>query len=104
MLLGAEAVGLTLRFSIGAAGSLPEVLLHFVRLGFQVLVGSASVVLLLSGGLRARPEDGRGGRPGEASGRPRAFFVAHLAALAAFAWMTAIVLEGGPGRCRRPSS
>ena len=95
VLLGAEAVGLTLRFSIGAAGSLPEVLLHFVRLGFQVLVGSASVVLLLSGGLRARPEDGRDGRPGEASGRPRAFFVAHLAALAAFAWMTAIVLEGG---------
>ena len=95
VLLGAEAVGLTLRFSIGAAGSLPEVLLHFVRLGFQVLVGAASVVLLLSGGRRARPEDGRDGRPGEASGRPWAFFVAHLAALAAFAWMTAVVLEGG---------
>ena len=95
-LLGAEVVGLTLRFSIGAAGSLPEMLLDFLRLGFQVLVGATSVVWLLSGGgLMMRTRDDRDGRLGEASGRPWAFFLAHLTALAGFAWMTALVLEGG---------
>ena len=89
-------VGLTLRFSIGAAGPLPEMLLDFLRLGFQVLVGATSVVWLLSGGgLMMRTRDDRDGRLGEASGRPWAFFLAHLTALAGFTGLTAIVLEGG---------
>ena len=92
-LLAAEVVGLTLRFDTqSAAGRLPELLLNLPRHVFEVLVVLASVALLVRG---------VGPRPAPARARARdvhrawPFAVAHLAALAAFTWLTAVVLEGG---------
>jgi exosortase E/protease (VPEID-CTERM system) len=96
-LLAAEAVGLTLRFSVGTATDpLPVWLLRMSKLGFQLLVGAASVVLLLTAGdVGVRTDVDRDSPTAKASHRPWPFLVAHFTALAGFAWLTAIVLEGG---------
>jgi exosortase E/protease (VPEID-CTERM system) len=95
-LLALEAAALTVRFGTGGLSGTPiDHLFYVLRLGFPIAVGAASVVLLLLAGAGSRGESGGVGSHVGAPHRPWPFVGAHLAALAAFAGMTALVLEGG---------
>jgi exosortase E/protease (VPEID-CTERM system) len=94
-LLVAEAIGLGLRFDgATAAGKLPELLIRLPGIAFQCLVVVASVVYLGRMGRAARAS-ALAALPREVSPLSWRAAVVHIGALAAFTWLTAVVLEGG---------
>ncbi len=93
-LLGAEVIGLTMRFDSGVSevGFLSE-LVGNCRFLIQAFVVAAAVILLLGSRFRQLLSE-EPARP-EMSDRAWFYLLGHLGALACFACLTSVVLEGG---------
>src|SRR5262245_26997021 len=92
-LLGAEVLGLTIRFDSGVAkNDLIGLLVGRSRLILQIVIVMAAVGLLL--GMRFRRRETESPHPHSVRWS-YSYLIAHLATLFAFTRLTSVVLEGG---------